>query len=81
MKLQPIRNLIALTVCLVWFCTGMQGQVSFAHIGLEDGLSQSTVLSITQDVQGNIVTRPGMPEALAIIWCMPSRQTVKEAYG
>lgn len=54
MKLQPIRNLIALTVCLVWFCTGMQGQVSFAHIGLEDGLSQSTVLSITQDVQGNM---------------------------
>ena len=54
MKLQPIRNLIAGIVCLVWFCTGMQGQVSFAHIGLEDGLSQSTVLSITQDVQGNM---------------------------
>ena len=54
MKLQPIRNLIAGIVCLVWACTGMQGQVSFAHIGLEDGLSQSTVLSITQDVQGNM---------------------------
>ena len=54
MKLQPIRNLIAGIVCLVWACTGVQGQVSFAHIGLEDGLSQSTVLSITQDVQGNM---------------------------
>ena len=54
MKLQPIRNLIALTVCLVWACTGVRGQVSFTHIGLEDGLSQSTVLSITQDVQGNM---------------------------
>ncbi|OUN81418.1 hybrid sensor histidine kinase/response regulator transcription factor [Bacteroides sp. An51A] len=54
MKLQPIRNLIAGIVCLVWACTGVRGQVSFAHIGLEDGLSQSTVLSITQDVQGNM---------------------------
>lgn len=54
MKLQPIRNLIAGIVCLVWACTGVRGQVSFTHIGLEDGLSQSTVLSITQDVQGNM---------------------------
>lgn len=54
MKLHPIRNLIALTLCLVLACTKAQGQVSFAHIGLRDGLSQSTVLDIAQDAKGNM---------------------------
>lgn len=54
MKLQPIRNLIALTVCLVFVSMKLAGQVSFAHIGLRDGLSQSTVLDIAQDAKGNM---------------------------
>lgn len=54
MNRQSIRNLVTLAVCFVWACAMMQGQVSFAHIGLKEGLSQSTVLDIAQDARGNM---------------------------
>ena len=54
MNLLPIRYYLTLLVALCMMCMKAHGQISFAHIGIQDGLSQSTVLSITQDVKGNM---------------------------
>lgn len=39
-------------LCLSHFSAS--GQIAFTHIGINDGLSQSTVFDITQDTKGNI---------------------------
>ena len=42
------------TVCFLSVSLLVSGQVSFEHIGLEQGLSQSTVVGIAQDRKGNM---------------------------
>ena len=53
-KRLPIQRYIALLICFCVMCLKAQEQISFAHLGIQEGLSQSTVLSITQDVKGNM---------------------------
>ena len=41
-------------ICLCVANLSAQSQISFTHLGINDGLSQSTVFNITQDTRGNM---------------------------
>lgn len=50
-----MKNFIKIIPCLVLFLSGVNAQTStytFKHLSVEDGLSQSTVFCILQDVRG-----------------------------
>ena len=49
-----LKNTVIPAILLSCFSPAVSGEVSFVHIGLEQGLSQSTVLDIEQDFKGNM---------------------------
>lgn len=48
------RSPIIHIICFLIISISALGQISFSHIGIDEGLSQSTVFDITQDNRGNM---------------------------